>query len=51
MSKRVYVTVTEKQHEEVEKLVGILGSSAPDVISTVLAMWLYEEKKKEGDKK
>jgi len=51
MSKRVYITVTDEQFEEVEKLVGILGSSPPNVISTILATWLYEEKKKEGDKK
>lgn len=49
MSKRVYVTVTDEQAKEIEKLVGILGSSSPDVISTIVAMWLYKEKK-EGNK-
>ncbi len=46
MSKRVYVTFTEKQIDEVNKLVGVLGSNEADVVNTIVAMWLYSEEKK-----
>ena len=48
LSKRIYVTVTDKQNDEITKLVGVLGNSSPDVISTIVAIWLYENSKKRG---
>ena len=45
MSKRVYVTFTEKQLEKVNELVGVLGSNEADIINTIVAMWLYKEEK------
>ncbi|MDD9954328.1 MAG: hypothetical protein OXR66_08410 [Candidatus Woesearchaeota archaeon] len=46
MSKRIYVTFTDTQAAEIKKLEGILGNSSPDVVSTIVAIWLHEEGKK-----
>ncbi|MFB6198731.1 MAG: hypothetical protein ABEI52_10760 [Halobacteriaceae archaeon] len=43
MSERIYVTVTDEQAEQIEALQGKLGNSDPDVIRTVVTMWLYQE--------
>lgn len=43
MSERIYVTVTDEQKEKIEELEGRLGSSDPDVVSTIVTMWLYQQ--------
>jgi len=45
MSQRIYVTFTDEQKDEIENLVGQLGNSPPDVVNTIVATWLYQERK------
>jgi hypothetical protein len=46
MTKRVNTTFTDKQAREINKRVGLLGNSEADVVNTIVAMWLYNEKRK-----
>lgn len=36
-------TVTLKQKEFLQKLIGVLGSNEQDVVGKILSLWLYNE--------
>lgn len=36
-------TVTSKQAEALDKLVGVLGSNRQDVVGKILTIWMYNE--------
>lgn len=37
-------TVTEKQAQALDSLIGTIGSNRQDVVGKILTMWLYNEK-------
>lgn len=40
---RVIGTVTKKQKEIIQSLIGTLGSTEQDVVGKILTIWLYNE--------
>jgi hypothetical protein len=45
-------TVTAKQKEVIQGLIGVLGSNEQDVVSKIITLWLFNEgflKRKPGD--
>ena len=36
-------TITQKQREILQKLIGILGSNEQDVVGKIITLWLYNE--------
>lgn len=51
-TKRVLVTLTEKQINEVDRMVGLLGSNRSGVLSYIITNWVVEQRKlKKGNNK
>jgi hypothetical protein len=42
-TKPVKATLTQKQVESIDSLIGDLGSNRQDVVGKILTMWLYQE--------
>lgn len=45
-TKRVLVTLTDKQIKSVDKMVGLLGSNRSSVLQYIITNWVVEERKR-----
>ena len=48
VTKRIPVTLTHKQVEEINERIGTLGSNQSDVLKYIVTNWLDDYKKKRG---
>lgn len=39
----IKATITEKQREIIDNLIGYIGSNEQDVIGNIITLWLYNE--------
>lgn len=50
VTKRIPVTLTAKQVEQIDQKIGLLGSNQSDVLRYIVTNWLDEYNKKKSEK-